>query len=73
MGHNTFLVVCAGLIAVPFVVSTIKGNPIVGFVAGIVSFLVMAFAAGQGASMFEVHLIGTVVAALGVGFSLHGR
>ena len=72
MSYNTFLIICAILVAIPFIVSCIKGNPIVGMIAGFAAFLVMGFAVGHGASMMEVHAIGLVIAGLGTAYSLHG-
>lgn len=73
MTHQTFLILCAVFIAIPFVVSCIKGNPLVGFIAGLASFLLMGFAANHGASMFEIHLLGFVIAGIGTAWSLHGN
>ena len=70
MSHPTFLIVCAILIAIPFVVSCIKGNLTPGLIAGGVSFVIMGVAAGNGASMFVVHLLGFVIAGFGVAWSL---
>ncbi len=72
MSYNTFLVICAILIAIPFIVSCIKGNPLVGLIAGFAAFLLMGFAAAQGASMMAVHAIGLVIAGIGTAHSLHG-
>ncbi|MEO5915806.1 MAG: hypothetical protein ABIS50_16340 [Luteolibacter sp.] len=69
---NTCQIVCIILIAIPFMVSCIKGNPVVGVVAGFVSLLLMSYAAGHGASIPEVLLIGIFIAGLGTAFSLHG-
>jgi len=73
MTHDTFLIICAAFIGIPFIVSCIKGNPIIGFTAGLVAFFAMGFAAGHAASMLEVHVIGFVICGLGVAWSLHGR
>ena len=73
MTHQTFLIICAVFIAIPFVVSCIKGNPLAGFIAGLASFLLMGLAANHGASMFEIHLIGFVIAGIGTAWSLHGN
>ena len=72
MSHDTFLIVCAILIALPFIVSCIKGNPLVGMIAGLAAIFIMGFAASQGASMMAVHAIGLVIAGLGTARSLHG-
>lgn len=72
MTHTTFLPICGILIAIPFVIACIKGNPLVGFIAGLASFLLMGFAASHGASMFEIHVVGFVIAGLGTAWSLHG-
>lgn len=72
MAHTTFLLISGILIAIPFVISCIKGNPLVGFIAGLVSFLLMGYLTGSGASMFMVHVTGFVIAGLGTAWSLHG-
>jgi hypothetical protein len=72
MSHSTFLIVCAVLIVIPFVVSCIKGNPIIGLVCGFASLMIMGFAAEHGASMFQIHLVGVLIAGLGTTWSLHG-
>jgi hypothetical protein len=72
MTNSTFLIICVVFIALPFVVSCIKGNPAVGAIAGVAAFLLMGFVANQGASMFEIHVVGFVIAGLGTAYSLHG-
>ena len=72
MSYNTFVIICVILIAIPFVVSCIKGDPLVGMIAGLAAFFLMGFAASQGAPMIVVHLIGLVIAGLGTAHSLHG-
>ena len=72
MSHQTFYLICAGLIAIPFLVSCIKGIPAIGFLVGFVSLLVMGFMAGHGATMFEIHAVGFVIAGLGISWTLHG-
>jgi hypothetical protein len=72
MSNNTFVIVCTILIAIPFIVSCIKGNPLIGAIAGVSSLILMGIAAGQGAPMMMVHLIGLVIAGIGIGYSLHG-
>jgi hypothetical protein len=72
MSQQTFLIICAVFIAIPFIVSCIKGNPLVGFIAGLASFLLMGFAASHGASMLEIHVVGFVLAGLGTAWALHG-
>jgi len=61
MSHQTFLIVCGILIGIPFVVACVKGNPFFGLIVGFITFIIMAFAAGHGASMFGVHLIGFII------------
>lgn len=72
MSHDTFLIVCAILIVIPFIVSCIKGNPVVGATIGIAAFLIMSFAAAYGASMLGVLVIGILFAGVGTSWVLHG-
>ncbi len=71
MSYDKFLIICAVLIAIPFLVSCIKCNPLIGVVVGFVSFLIMSLIAGHGGTMFEVHAVGFIIAGLGIVASLH--
>ncbi len=67
MSNDAFIIICLILIAAPFIVSCIKGKPFIGVIAGIASFLAMGFAANNGIPMLGVHLIGLVIAGIGIG------
>jgi hypothetical protein len=70
MSYQTFLIICAILIGLPFMVSCFKGNPGTGLIAGFVSFFIMALAARNGASALAVHALGFVIAGFGIAFAL---
>ena len=72
MSHDTFLIVCAILIAGPFILSCIKGKPLIGLIAGFASYILMGFAAGQGASIVMVLAIGLVIAGICIAHSFDG-
>ncbi|MEO5714651.1 MAG: hypothetical protein ABIT37_14285 [Luteolibacter sp.] len=69
MSYDTFLIICGALIAIPFMITCFRGNPQIGLTAGVVSLLLMSFAAHNGASMLGVHLIGFVIAGFAIAWS----
>lgn len=71
MNYQTFLVICGILLAIPFVIACIKGDPLFGLIVGFVTVLIMVFAASHGASMLGVHLIGFILGGFSVAKSLH--
>ena len=71
MSQDTFLVLAALLIAVPFIVACIKGDPMPGLVTGFGNFLAMSFTLGQGTPPVGVLALGLIIAGFGIAWSMN--
>ena len=71
MSHQTFLITCAILIGLPFVVSCFAGKGHIGMLTGLIGFLSMGFLAGQGSSMLVILVTGFIIAGIGISLSLN--